>query len=98
MRTMKNSHSNLQAARECLICGDTGYLHRHHVFYGSPNRKHSEEDGLWVWLCPYHHNASTDSVHANHQMDLKLKKFGQTVFEQTHTREEFIERYGKSYL
>lgn len=66
------------------------------MFFGNPNRKHSEEDGLWVFLCDEHHRGNV-SVHFNRNMDLKLKQYAQYKYEETHTREEFIQRYGKSY-
>ena len=81
---------------ECFICGTSLGLERHHVFYGNPNRKNAEQDGLWVWLCQDHHRGNV-SVHFNRAMDLKLKRYAQEVYERDHTREEFIARYGKSY-
>ena len=95
---MKHCHSKLQTKVECIVCGGVTDLERHHVFFGNPNRRHAEEDGMWVWVCHHHHNASVVSFHMNRRMDLKLKKFAQGVYEQEHTREEFIQRYGKSYL
>lgn len=90
--------SIVQEDEQCIICGSIQGLQRHHIFFGRPNRQHSEEDGLWCWVCYYHHNASMMSVHQNHAMDLKLKKYAQSIYEQKHTREEFMERYGKNYL
>ena len=81
----------------CIVCGDPR-AEIHHVYPGIPNRKHCDEDGLWVWACPYHHRQGAESFHFNRQMDLKLKRYAQKVYEKDHTREEFIERYGKSYL
>ena len=82
---------------ECLICEQTFGLHKHHIFGGS-NRKWSEEDGLWVYLCPKHHNMSDEGVHFDKDIDLKLKKLGQRTYEKTHTRGEFMARYGKNWL
>ena len=90
--------SIMQTKRECLICGDDRRLHRHHVFPGTANRKQSEKYGCWVWLCPYHHNSSMKSIHADEQMDLQLKQRTQRKFEETHTREEFREIFGRSWL
>ena len=89
--------SILQNNNACIICGDTR-AEIHHVFFGIPNREHCDEDGLWVWVCPDHHRLSANSFHFNRSMDLKLKRYAQRKYEETHTREEFIERYGKSYL
>ena len=83
---------------KCLICGKPFGLHKHHVFYGTANRKMSEKYGCWVWLCPYHHNTSMNSIHANPGMDQKLKRETQMIFEQTHSREEFMQIFGRSWI
>lgn len=84
---------------KCLICGTTNNLHRHHIFFGTANRKKSEKDGCWCYLCSRHHNGSENSVHYNHAMDRNLKKSTQRRWEAVYgTREDFIKRYGKSYL
>lgn len=95
---MNRSRSKICEDEQCIICGGISGLQRHHVFFGNPNRRHAEEDGMWVWVCYYHHTASLNSFHENRQMDLKMKRYAQGIYEQTHTREEFIERYGRSYL
>jgi hypothetical protein len=92
------SRSKIQTKEECIVCGGIDGLQRHHVFFGNPNRAHAEEDGMWVWACYYHHTASLVSFHMNRGMDLKLKKYAQGIYEQEHTREDFIQRYGRSYL
>lgn len=75
-------------------------LEEHHIFGGNPNRKHSEEHGLKVYLCREHHRESNEAVHRpdrnNHQR--LLQEIAQAVFEKKHTREEFVEIFGKSYL
>jgi len=58
----------------------------------------SEHFGLWVWLCPYHHNASQAGVHFNKDLDLRLKRWGQIKFEEEHTRDEWHRYFGRSYL
>lgn len=80
----------------CIIC-DSDQVQRHHVFYGK-NRKNSDEDGFWVPLCMRHHTGTKYGVHHNKGFDLILKVSAQKIYEETHTREEFIRRYGKSYL
>lgn len=86
-----------QDMEHCIICGRNP-VHRHHIFYGSANRKLSDEDGYWVPLCMGHHETYPEAVHRNHFFDLILKETAQRHYEQTHTREQFIARYGKSYL
>ena len=72
-------------------------LHEHHIF-GGPNRTHSEAYGLKVYLCPEHHMTGTLAVHTcKETMDL-LHKIGQREFERTHSREEFRNIFGRSYL
>ena len=89
--------SILSNDKRCYICGSQINLHRHHCLYGNPNRQKSEEHGLWVWLCLDHHTGF-NGVHNHHEMDLALKKEAQAKFEETHSREEFREIFGKSYL
>ena len=86
--------SILQSRKECYLCGTTINLHEHHVIHGTSNRKNSECTGLKVWLCFPHH----EFVHKNRIADLQLKEFAQQEFEKSHTREEFIQIFGKSYL
>lgn len=92
------SKSIIQNERKCLICDEVEHLHKHHVFYGTANRSLSEKYGCWVWLCPWHHNMSMNSVHANHRMDIELKQRTQRKFEETHTREEFMRIFGRNWL
>lgn len=92
------SRSIVQDKRECMICGAIDDLHRHHIIYGTANRKQSEQYGLTCYLCSWHHNMSQDSVHCNRDLDLKLKKFAQTKFEEVYKDKNFIEIFGKSYL
>lgn len=46
------------------------------------------------------HNQSNDGVHGKngHELDIKLKQDCQRKYEETHSREEFIELIGKNYL
>ena len=89
--------SILQSRKECFICQRVSGLHKHHVFFGTSNRKNSETHGLWIWLCVDHHTG-THGVHNDRPLDLNLKINAQAVFEQNHSREEFREIFGKSYL
>ncbi len=80
----------------CLICGRPAE-HRHHVFFGTANRKKSEEYGMVSWLCRECHQGRC-GAHNNRGVDLTLKQNFQELFEETNTREEFIKIFGKSYL
>lgn len=90
--------SIIQDRKECIVCGSWN-VEDHHIFFGTGKRKLSEEYGLKVWLCPTHHRL-TNGVHGKngHKLDMELKQLGQKAFEWKHTREEFIERFGRNYL
>lgn len=81
------------------MTGDTRYLHKHHIF-GAFNRQHSEEDGLWIWLrWDYHiENSPHSTPHNDKRVDTFYKKLAQRKYEETHTREEFMQRYGRNWL
>lgn len=73
------------------------YLEKHHIF-GGPNRKHSERTGLFCWLCPEHHRTGKEAVHLNKDIRIQLQAHAQRVYEQTHSREEFMRIFGRSYI
>ena len=77
----------------CRLCGGTAQ-HRHHVFFGTANRRQSEKYGCVEMLCAKCHA----DVHAGSVKDKILKMAHQKIFEQTHTREEFMAVFGRSYL
>ena len=74
---------------------------RHEVFFGSKNRTKSIEDGLVVFLTPEDHRG-TNGVHGKngHEFDLYLKQIAQRRWMEFYnkTLEQFIKRYGRSYL
>lgn len=85
--------------KECFVCGKPDQLHIHHVFKGTANRKLSDEDGCWVYLCGYHHNLSNEGVHYNTPFNITLEKFTQYIWEEKYgDRNQFRKRYGKSFL
>lgn len=90
--------SIIQENKECYFCKDTSMLECHHVFSGTSNRKNSEKYGLKVWLCNRHHNGAKQSVHHNKDMWLWLKQKAQQIFEESHSREEFIRIFGRNYI
>ena len=73
------------------------FLEKHHIF-GGPNRNNSEEYGLVVWLCMDHHTMSPLAVHNCPETALVMHQIGQRTFEETHSRQQFIDIFGKSYL
>ena len=87
----------LQDEKECIYCGTTLNLQRHHIFR-TPYRKKSEQYGLVVWLCAEHH-VGDNGVHGkNKWLDNQLKVMAQQEFENYYSREKFIEEFGRSYL
>ena len=69
------------------------------VFYGTANRRLSDEDGCVVYLCQFHHTGAA-GVHFNKKIDLALKAKCQLQWQNHYkkTTEDFIRRYGRSYL
>lgn len=84
--------------RKCYVCGRTAGLHRHHVFEGSANRKKSEEYGMVIDLCGVHHNLSSEGIHFNKELDLKVKREYQARFEEKYGHEKFMEVFKRNYL
>lgn len=88
--------SILQDEKECFITGSTEGLHRHHIYFGR-NRRVSEENGFWVYLRSDFHTGE-NGVHHNRGLDLMLKEICQRKYEETHSREEFMQLIGRNYL
>ena len=84
--------------QECLVCGSTYRLHRHHIFFGTANRKLSEQYGCWCYLCARHHNMSNAGVHFNKELDKKLKAQTQKRFNEVYPELDFRKIFGKNYI
>lgn len=92
------SKSLIQEGKYCYVCGRESALHKHHIFFGA-NRKKSEEDGAFCYLCYMHHNGGNYGVHFNKELDTRLKKECQEAWQEKYgTIEDFRKRYGKSWL
>lgn len=91
--------SIMQSLLECYFCHTTRNLQKHHIYENNPRRKLSDEDGCWVWLCQTHHT-STIGVHNDEAKNKWLKDKCQRRWMKIYnkTEQEFIERYGKSWL
>ena len=91
--------SLLQRNKACYVCGTTLNLHLHHIFYGTANRKLSDADGCVVYLCQSHHTGAL-GVHHVRKLDLTLKARCQIEWQKQYnkTTEDFIKRYGRSYI
>ena len=93
---MGRADSIMSDKKECFVCGRSGALHLHHVF-GGANRKKSDIYGCWCWLCPEHHTGN-NGVHFKRELDLKLKKECQSIWERSHSRDEWFRKFGKSFI
>lgn len=82
---------------KCFICGKT-CTEEHHIFFGSANRKISDELGLVCDLCPSHHRLGIYSVHRNAEMNKALQAYGQACFEMVYSKDEFMKLFGKNYI
>ena len=91
------SKSIMSNEKQCFICGALE-VHKHHIYHTTANRVVSERQGCWVYLCPKHHNMSDEGIHFNTPFDITLKKYCQQIWEEKHSRDEFIKTFGKSYL
>lgn len=98
MTMSKSILQNYEIEKECFECRSTKNLQEHHVF-GGPNRNLSEKYGFKVLLCIKHHTDNKHGVHGeNKNLRVVLKQIAQREFEKNHSREDFINIFGKSYL
>lgn len=76
----------------CLLCGKPS-TDIHHCLSGS-DRKHADEDGIYISLCRDCHSF----IHKHPQALVMSKIIGQLAYEREHTREEYLSRYRHSYI
>ena len=77
------------------------YAERHEVFEGrTGNRQKSIEDGLVIFTTPELHRTGKHSIHLAPKEWLELKKVAQKTWMNYYnkTKEEFIKRYGRSWI
>lgn len=92
--------SIIQSDRNCWLCKKFGVetvgTDRHHALHGTANRKLADQDGLTVYLCRRCHAA----LHDKGLYDRVLQQEAQKVWMEHNgkTVDDFIKRYGKSYL
>jgi Zn-finger protein len=85
----------IDTERKCKYCGSWNNLEVHHCIHGNGRRKLADEDGLTVYLCHKCHM----ELHDKGIADNFLQKLAQNYYEfHIGTREQFRQRYGKSYL
>lgn len=90
--------SIIDEKKRCFFCLSQSALEVHHCIYGVAERKKSEQYGLKVYLCKRHHTGDQGVHTMRPDLDLKLKQLAQRKFEETHSREDWIKEFGKSYL
>ena len=77
------------------------YSERHEVFFGRAYRNKSIKDGVIVFLTEEDHTGK-NGVHGKNgdKLNRYLKRIAQKAWQEYYkkTKEEFIERYGQSYL
>lgn len=80
----------------CYLCGRPREC-VHHIFFG-PLRHIADKLRLVVPLCNDCHMFGRNAVHQNRWIDLELKRTAQLRYEETHSREEWMEKIGRNYL
>ena len=89
----KNRFSILTNDMEhCYIC-QSPFVEIHEI-YGGKNRKVSMQNGLCVPLCHKHHEYVTLNADGSNYLKQKCQK----VFEETHSREEFMKLIGRNFI
>lgn len=83
----------------CYICGRPA-SEIHHCIFGTGKRKLADEDGLTVPLCSScHHAIHNPANNFDQSMQNALKKLAEEAWEQKYgSKDDFIKRYGRSYL
>lgn len=112
---MTKSIVQVSGVKECCLCKmealaqdisadlPQSALHRHHIIYGRGRRSLSEKYGLWVWLCPDHHEFGPAAVHHSgtkegKENDRLLKIIAQKSFEQIYGHDKWMEVFGENYI
>lgn len=98
----KRKASIIQKEKECYLCRmDLGMtnvqnLELHHCM-NAFNRKKSDEDGLTVWLCGWHHDLLHDT---DASLATRLKAIAEQAWIDAGNGDvdEWIKRYSKNYI
>jgi hypothetical protein len=88
----------LQDKKQCYVSHRTDGLQKHHIIYGTANRKQSDKYGLTVWLRPEYHTGQTGVHGGNKTLDLELKQMAQREFEKVYSHEKWMEVFKRNYL
>lgn len=103
-KRQKHKDSILQAKDgRCYICMKNGsdriwpVVHKHHAFLGA-NRNIAETEGLYVFLCPDHHEFGKEAVHRNYKILREIQRDAQRAYEEKYSRQQFMELFKRNYL
>ena len=97
---MKRYSIIVEDMEHCAECGRNN-VELHEIFFGTGNRKLSIEDGLVIPLCKaQHHAGNLIGIHKDKDLNVKWKKIAQKRWQEYYgkTKEDFIKRYGISYI
>ena len=92
--------------KNCLLCGRPTTA-EHHLIFGRGFRNLADEDGLTIPICDNCHTLGKYRIHDNPIAEAMSKIIGQLQYEKDkvaegidpkEARENFRERYGRSYL
>lgn len=99
-----------QPEGECFLCARLerwpkyhSQLETHHIYYGC-NHSQSDKYGFLINLCAHHHRSDDlgdkDAVHSEDKNDYgdDIKRWAQKEYEKTHTRAEFMEIFGRTWI
>lgn len=83
----------------CWLCGKQGPMHIHHCWGNNPNRSHSDQDGLFIKLCPQCH----EKAHKDKEVRLHIMQAAEMAWLKHYSKQgkdvpDFIKRYGKNVL
>lgn len=96
---MARAESILQDTKACIVTGATEGLDCHHIYFGNPNRRISDENGFWCWLRHDVHMKLHERAWPYEELDGFLKTLCQREFEyRGGTRGEFMALIGRNYL
>lgn len=74
-------------------------VQEHHVFFGTANRRLSEQYGLKVYLCAAeHHEHGKEAVHENAENRRILEEIAQRAFEEAYPELNFRKIFGENYI
>ena len=91
--------SIMQSEKRCFVTGSTEWLDCHHVYFGNPNRRISDENGFWVWLRHDVHMMLHARQKPYEDLDKRLKLLCQMQYMANgNSIEDFRALIGRSYL